>query len=121
MAIGKERGEFEFSITSFTAERNGIVHANIEGHAAGFDTLIGTATLKSWQGGFGGMRFVATAFGDEGSQAGTVGEGHYMRIGKEHRFRVRGIIRSDDAGLVLTDGTFDVLAHSYSGTVYEWD
>ena len=121
MTIGKQRGGFEFSVTSFTAERNGIVHVNIEGRVAGFDTLIGTITLKSWQGGFGGVRFVATAFGDEGAQAGTVGEGHYLRIGKEHRFRVRGIIRSDDAGLVLTDGVLDILAHSYSGTVFEWD
>lgn len=97
------------------------VQANGGGHAAGFDTLMGTMTLKSWQGGFGGMRFVATTFGDNGFQAGNVGEGHYARIGKEHRFRVRGIIRSDDAGLVLTDGILDVLDHSYTGEVCDRD
>ena len=39
MTIGKERGSFEFAITSYTAERNGIVHANIDGRAAGFDAF----------------------------------------------------------------------------------
>lgn len=121
MTIHKESGNFEFAVSSYTAERNGIVHVNIDGRAAGFDSLIGTLTLKSWQGGFGGVRLVATAFGDDGSQRGTVGEGHYQRIGNEHRFRVRGIIRSDDAGLALTDDVLDVLARSYAGKMYEWD
>ena len=126
MPIGETSGEFSYSITSSTFERQdgcgSQVSINIEGTASGFGQLNGTLTLRVPNPGAtaGPASYTGASFGDAGEVVGSNGEGCWEQLDGEQKWRVRGINMNTDGGVILSDGTLDIGARSFNGTINEW-
>jgi len=126
MTISDTAGEFGFSVTSTTYERQsggGVnVCINIEGTATGFGQVNGTLTLIVPGPGAtsGPATYAGASFQDSGEVIGANGEGCWNQIAGEQKWRVRGLNLTSNGGVVLSDGTIDLATRAYNGTINEW-
>ncbi len=126
MGIAETSGEFSYSVTSSTFERQpggGVdVSINLEGTASGFGQVNGTMTLIAPTPGAtqGSVSFTGAAFLESGEVLGATGEGCWQQLDGEQKWRVRGLNIISNGGVILSDGTLDLATRSYNGTMNEW-
>ena len=126
MGIADTTGEFNYSITSSTYERqtSGGVHVviNVEGPVTGYGVVNGTLTLvvpaPGAQGGPGS--FTGASFLDSGEVVGLTGDGYWQQLDGEQKWRVRGINLSTNGQVSVSDGTIALAERSFSGTFNDW-
>jgi hypothetical protein len=126
MAIEDVSGEFSYTTTSYTFERTAgsgsQVVINLEGSATELGQINGTLTLvvpvPGAQAGPG--NYTGAAFLDSGEVIGSTGEGCWQQLDGEQKWRGRGINMLSNGSVLLSDGTLDLAARSFSGTLAEW-
>jgi len=64
--------------------------------------------------------FTGAAFQDGGEVVGLTGEGCWEQLDGEQKWRVRGINMASNGQILLSDGTLDLAARSFNGTITEW-
>ena len=126
MPIGEVSGEFNNSVISSTFERQdgggSQVVINIEGTGSVFGQTSGTLTIRVPASGVtaGPGSFTGAAFQDTGEVVGLTGEGCWEQLDGEQKWRVRGINMASNGQVLLSDGTLDLAARSFNGTITEW-
>jgi hypothetical protein len=126
VAIGETSGEFNYSVTSSTFERQAgggsQVVINVEGTATGFGQANGTLTMVAPALGAaaGPGSYTGASFSDAGEVIGVTGEGCWQQLDGENKWRVRGINLTSNGGVILSDGTLDLASRTFSGTIAEW-
>ena len=126
MAIADTAGEFNYSITSSTYERqpSGGIHVviNVEGPVTDYGTVNGTLTLVAPAPGAasGPGTFTGASFLDSGEVIGLNGEGYWQQLDGEQKWRIRGVNMSTNGQVTVSDGTLVLADRSFSGTFNEW-
>ena len=126
MAIGETSGEFNYTVTSSTFERDAggrsQVVINVEGTATGFGQANGTLTMVVPAPGAaaGTGSYTGASFSEGGEVIGVAGEGCWQQVEGENKWRVRGINMASNGAVLLSDGTLDLAARSFNGTIAEW-
>jgi len=126
MPIGDVSGEFNYSVISSTFERQdgggSQVVINIEGTGTAFGQTNGTLTMRvPAQGATAGPgSFTGAAFQDSGEVVGLTGEGCWEQLTGEKKWRIRGVNMASNGQVLLSDGTLDLVARSFNGTIAEW-
>jgi hypothetical protein len=126
VAIETASGEFKYSVTSSTFERQAgggaKVIVNLEGTASGYGKVQGTLTFNpatpGANSGTGG--YTGAAFLDSGEVIGAQGEGYWQQVAGKQQWRVRGINQTSSGDVLLSDGTLDLASRTFYGTLAAW-
>jgi hypothetical protein len=126
MGIQATSGEFSYSVTSSTFERQAgggaKITVNLEGTATGYGRVTGTLTFNSAAPGAtaGTGSYTGAAFLDSGEVIGAQGEGYWQQVAGKQQWRVRGINQVSTGAVIVSDGTLDLASRSFQGTLAEW-
>ena len=120
MALGKEIGDYSFSITSVSYEDEAGVRINVDGTATSFGTVLGSIALSGEPGAqSGSASWRGQGFLDDGEVVTGQGAGTWEALG-QHRWRTRLIIQVSDGQTFASDGLLDLASRSFKGKNLEW-
>jgi hypothetical protein len=109
-------GEFSFKITSLTftpgPANSTLVHANCEGTATDFGTLLFTSTFMV--GKSGTHSWCGAAYLDNGDILTYTGQGTHESKGR-HQWRTHGMSQGSDGRTVVVEGEIDLAARTWRG------
>jgi hypothetical protein len=108
-----------------TAEGNLASYANFTGTATGYGQVFGTLILDvplSEAGATSGsLGWAATAYLDDGTTAGGLGEGTYEQVKGEHKWKVNMVTRVSSGESVRSEGVVSLKTLDYTGKLYALD
>ncbi len=118
MALGKERGEYSFKVTSVSYGETG-PQVNVHGTATGFGTVQGTLSFQDEPGAKSGRcGFRGASYLDNGETVDVTAEGTWEVAGT-HKWRVRSLNFTSDGQTFYDDGELELATLSYNGKIYE--